>query len=137
MKYLSWIAAFILSTTAYANEEMHRLALVDLPHPMHLLIEHSDELDINATQHQAIEKMMQHVPSTMRPMMQEAKTREKAIIHAVMQEHQSSDNPQLIKQLDELASLKRRISITHIGALNKLQNTLSPAQYQKLLQMLY
>ena len=134
MKRIITAAVLLFSLSLQANPSLHAYELMRLPHPLKLIVENADALKLTEKQHAELDAMMAAVPAEMHPLLEEAKAKESAIRMAVMLKHKSK--AETAKALDELCTLKRRITETHIDALNRLQALLNEQQYSALIKLL-
>ena len=134
-KKVTLIALLGASILTASPAEHKKLALVSsLPHPMKMIMNNSEKLNISDAQFVELSKVLEHAPQKMHTMFDEAQVLEKEIQKAVMKEHKT---PQELKsKLDEIAKLKRDITETQIETLNTLHTILNKEQIQKLYTMI-
>ena len=122
------VTALLLTAPLRAEGELHRYGLVQLPHPVGKLAAEPERFQLTPEQQEGVEAIVAEVPARMHAMLEEAKEKEEAIRRAVLD---GGDNPDsLDRSLEELAELKRRISVFHVEALSRLRGVLTPDQFR-------
>lgn len=126
-------AALLLSLSLQADPSLHEYELMRLPHPLQALVQNAEALKLSEAQRGELYAMMEQMPAKMHAMLDEAQTKERAIRRAVL--HGGKSRTEMAEALDELALLKRRVTDSHIDALNRLQSMLNGEQYAALLRL--
>lgn len=117
-----------------SSAKKHKAGAVELPHPMHILMSSTKELNISNKQQEQLDAILATVPTKMHAMMDMAETLEHSIKEAVMHEKKTKES--LASDIDFLQSVKREISDTQISTINRIQNILSDKQYDGLITKL-
>ncbi|MEA2100495.1 MAG: hypothetical protein U9P72_10225 [Campylobacterota bacterium] len=123
---------------SYAGDKMKKdkhpiEELVELPHPVKLVLMNKESLKITAAQMTNIEnKMLAVYPALIHTNMDIAKNIEEKIIKAVLD---GATKESMKKDIDALVKIKVQITNDHIDALNKLKTIITSVQYIKLLEL--
>ncbi len=128
------ITLLCFGTSVNAQDELQNYALIlkdNLPHLMKTIMKHKSELKLTQEQQQTFKKLKQTIPPKMHQGLHQAQTLEKAIAKDVLID--GATPQKLTQKLDELTSIKRQTTETMIGALNTIRSTLTPEQYQTVL----
>ena len=107
------VTALLLTAPLRAEGELHRYGLVQLPHPVGKLAAEPERFQLTPEQQEGVEAIVAEVPARMEKWKKEASERES-----------------LDRSLEELAELKRRISVFHVEALSRLRGVLTPDQFR-------
>lgn len=128
---------FVIGLSAEGGSNKFRVdELVLLPHPMKIVKNNKEELGITKEQMQELmAKVKDRYQKVIHEELQKAYKLERKIIKSVTVDHKSSE--ELKSELDELEALKRKVTDTHIGALNEFATVLSKEQFQKLVNIFY
>jgi Spy/CpxP family protein refolding chaperone len=109
-------------------------ALMQLPHPVPIIMSNRAQLGITEAQAQALRDRIQGVfPQQIQGRMQQAAALEQDIRQGILRDNRSRE--QVAAQLDELAAIKRAVTDIHIDALNTLAGILSAEQMQQALAL--
>lgn len=123
--------ASLHATTGPGNVD----ALMQLPHPVPIIMSNKAQLGITEAQAQALRDRIQSVYSQqIQGRMQQAAALEQDIRRGILRDNRSRE--QLAAQLDELAAIKRVVTDIHIDALNTLAGILSAEQMEQALALL-
>ncbi|MCH9814749.1 MAG: hypothetical protein K0U47_12495 [Epsilonproteobacteria bacterium] len=120
----------------HKQESAHPIEeLVDLPHPIKMIMPNREKLKITVDQEKALEeKMMAVFPEKIHGNMDKAEVIETKIKKAVLSESKTKED--LKVDIQTLADIKVSITNDHIDALNTLETILTKAQFSQLLIMM-
>ncbi len=118
------------------DEDKHPVEeLVELPHPVKIILANEEKLKITKEQKEKIEKEMLSVfPQKIHGAMDKAKILEDKIKDAVMKEDKTKAD--LKADIQALADIKIQITNDHIDALNKLDTILNKEQHKQIMELL-
>ncbi|MDY0121288.1 MAG: hypothetical protein RBR54_05030 [Sulfurimonas sp.] len=130
------LAAALSSATLLADGgNNHKMGLVlALPHPMKAIIPNYDVYKFSKEQDEKMQAIIAQMPAKMHEMFDEAEALEREIQKAVMKEAQTKE--QLKVKLDNLQTLKRKITELHIDTLNEIRALMSKKQYKMMMESL-
>ena len=130
------LAAALGSATLLAEGgNNHKMGLVlALPHPMKAIISKYDAYEFSKEQDEKMQAIIAQMPAKMHEMFDEAEALEREIQKAVMKEAQTKE--QLKVKLDNLQTLKRKITELHIDTLSEIRAFMSKKQYKMMMESL-
>lgn len=123
-----------LSTSLFAAGK-HKAGIVKLPHPMKVLLQNSEQLNISDAQMEKINTIAERVPPKIHPLMDEAATLEKTIRLGVVKEKMTRKDVEA--KVEKLQTIKREITTLQIDAINEMQSILDDTQYKLLLKLMH
>lgn len=115
--------------------EQHKVAeLVELPHPVKIVLMNKETLNLTKEQSDKIDaEMLAVFPPKIHGAMDKAEPIEEKITNAVLNEQKTKED--LKADIEALIDIKREITNDHIDALNRLYTILTKEQYQKMLDI--
>ncbi len=138
-KFNKAIIAAILTTSLYGTAfahggEMKKYGIVELPHPLKLAIEKSDELKLDTKQQETLSAIIGENPIKVLPLFEAADKLEKKIKHSFM--HDDKSKAELEADIKELTKLKTQITEYQMSVIEKMKATMSKEQWGKLIGLM-
>lgn len=134
---LNFVTAVTLTTSiAYGKGGAGGVdELIDLPHPVKVIVINKEKLSVSKEQSKQIdEKMLGYFPQEIQSRMKQASKLEKEIKDDVLIHNKTKI--ELAHKINKLENLKREITDIHIDALNTLSDILTKKQMQQALSMM-
>lgn len=127
--------ATVLSSSLWAKDHSSVDEMINLPHPVKVIMPNIKKLEISKTQEEELnDKMLGYYPEIIQGLMQKAAKLEKEIKNDVLVGKKTKE--ELSSKIDKLEKIKREVTDVHIDALNTLTNILNDKQFTQSLKMM-
>lgn len=124
-----------ITVSMYANSSNKPSELINLPHPIKVIMPNIEKLKISKAQEKRLNKeMLSRFPELIQAKMKEISKLENKIKVEVLKKNKTKD--QLSSMLDNLQQKKREVTDIHIEALNVLGDILTKKQMEQSLEMM-
>lgn len=127
--------AAVLSSSLWAKDQSSVDEMINLPHPVKVIMPNIKKLKISQAQENRLnKKMLGYYPEIIQGLMHKAGKLEKEIKNDILVDNKTKE--ELSSKIDELEKIKRQVTDTHIDALNTLANILDNKQFAESLKMM-
>lgn len=125
----------IFSSLLWAKDFSRVNEMINLPHPVKVIMPNMEKLEISKKQKEKLNKeMLGYYPEIIQGLMNKVSKLENEIKNDILIDKKTK--AQLSSKIDKLEKIKREITDIHIDALNTLADILSTKQFAKSLKMI-